>query len=108
MKRDDKNTAIFIANEEYVPWDPAEPERNLLRAILMSALNDIQKQGTLHEDAKNFFLNDDEDYVFSFRAICDHLEIDPKHILVLAGLAESMREHGQYDSLSRSFPLKFV
>lgn len=108
MKKEDKNTAIFVANEEYVPWDPVEPERNLLRAILMSALNDIQKGGSLEEDARSFFLSEEDDYVFSFRAICDFLNLDPSQVLILTGLLESSSGSNLAFREKKSYPVKFV
>ena len=108
MKKEDKNTAIYVANEEYTPWDPVEPERNLLRAILMSALNDIQKGGSLEEDAKSFFLSEEDDYVFSFKAICDFLNLDPHQVLILTGLVESEFSSHLASREKKSYPVKFV
>ncbi|MCB0330354.1 MAG: hypothetical protein KDD70_11840 [Bdellovibrionales bacterium] len=108
MRKDEKNTAIYVANEEYVPWDPVEPERNLLRAILMSALNDIQKGGVLEDDAMSFFLSEEEDYVFSFKAICDFLELDPQQVLILTGLFERDGSPSLSYRDRKSYPVKFV
>jgi len=53
------------------------PENELMRAIILRAIEDFQQGGQHMEDAKVFFEDEDEDYVFSFRAICHTLHIDP-------------------------------
>lgn len=86
MPKDHKNTAIYVANEDNPPYDPARPEKSLLKAILISALNDIKKNGDVKRQAEEFFLNQDEEYVFSFRSICSYLSVDPGKVLMLTGL----------------------
>lgn len=86
MKREDKDVALYIAYEDASEPDQALPEKNLLRAILLSAMNDLSKPGKDAQKAAEYFLNPDESYLFSFRSICDQLGIDPKEILKLAGL----------------------
>ncbi len=88
MPRDLKDTAIFVANEESEPYDPAWPEKSLLRAILVTAMNDVKKSGDVKKQATEFFLSPEEDYIFSFRAICDYLNVDAERILVITGLSE--------------------
>jgi hypothetical protein len=86
MSRENKDTAIFTAYDDHVPFDPLEPERNLLRAVLMSALNDVNAEGSRGEEAKLFFLDSDEHYIFSFQSICQFLSLDPGTILKVTGL----------------------
>lgn len=86
MQQDDKNTAIYLGFEEYVPHDPALPERNLLRAILLTAMSDLKRPGEAQREAADFFMSTDESYVFSFVSICNHLDIDPKRVLMVTGL----------------------
>ncbi|MCB0320729.1 MAG: hypothetical protein KDD60_07355 [Bdellovibrionales bacterium] len=101
MRNDDKNSAIYTAHEEHQAFDPTEPERNLQRAILLSALSDIQKGGSAAEEAKLFFLNEDDDYIFSFRTICYFLELDPTQVLRISGL-ERLAPLGKKSDLSSS------
>ncbi|MCI5064455.1 hypothetical protein MRY87_01885 [bacterium] len=108
MKKDEKNTAIYVAHEEHVPWDPTEPERNLLRAILMSALNDIQKGGRLEEEAKTFFLSEEDDYIFSFQAICSFLQLDAEQVLILTGLREVDGSESLAYRERKPYPVKFA
>jgi hypothetical protein len=86
MTKDEKNTAIYVAFEEELPYDPSTPEKNLLRAVLLSAMSDLGKPGEAGRKALSYFLNRDENYVFSFTSICDYLLIDPKRILTVTGL----------------------
>lgn len=87
MSGDLKEFAIFTANEDYEPYDPAWPEKSLLRAILVTAMNDVKKSGDVKRQATEFFLSPEEDYIFSFRAICDYLNVDADRILVITGLS---------------------
>ena len=84
--KDKKNTAIYIAYEDTIPFDPAQPERNLMRAILQSAMSDLRGSGEIHRQAKEFFLGKENEYLFSFQTICSMLEIDPVLILRKVGL----------------------
>lgn len=91
MARDKKNTAIYIAYEDYEPADLSVPEKNLLKAILLTAMSDLKKQGAAGRKAMEYFLNPDEEYLFSFRSVCGFLEIDAEKILSMVGLRRSNR-----------------
>ena len=82
--RDD--TAIFTAYDDHKELDMAEPERNLMRAILKSAMDDMTKRGEALRDAMLFFNNPDDSYLFSFKSICSHLDLCPLTIRFLVGL----------------------
>ena len=86
MRENEKNTAIYVAYEEAVPFDPAAPEKNLLRAVLLSAMLDLKKQGDPRRKALEYFLSPDEDYVFSFASVCSFLNVDQDKILSVTGL----------------------
>lgn len=86
MPRDQKNTAIYIAYEDCEPLDLALPEKNLLKAILLTAMADMRKSGLVSRRAMEYFLSPDDDYLFSFRSVCGFLEIDPSKILRVLGL----------------------
>ena len=92
MARDDKHVAVHTAFEDVIPWDPSTPEKNLLRALLTTALADVRKNGNVRKMALEFFLNSDDDYVFSFRSVCEYLELDPEMVLIAAGLNRSNNE----------------
>ncbi|NMC63618.1 MAG: hypothetical protein GYA55_10695 [SAR324 cluster bacterium] len=84
----DKDPGIFTVYDESDAFDCAKPEKNLLLAVLLSAMNDLKKTGELNRKATDFFLSNEDDYLFSFQAICDYLSIDPKKVLYIIGLAE--------------------
>ena len=86
MTKDKKNTAIYIAYDDFEPLDISLPEKNLLKAILLTAMSDLKKQGAVGRKAMEYFLNPDEEYLFSFRSVCSFLEIDPNRILRVIGL----------------------
>ncbi|RMG43617.1 MAG: hypothetical protein D6719_03515 [Candidatus Dadabacteria bacterium] len=86
MPRDKKDTAIFTAYEEEGPFDSSVPEKNLLKAILLSAIADLKKTGETRKKATEFFLSEEDDYIFSFKSICSYLNVDPEIILMVAGL----------------------
>ena len=89
MTKGEKKTEIYEAFEEYAPMDSAMSERNLMRAMILGALADLDKQGDVGRKAREFFLNKDQDYLFSFQSICNFLEVDPRSILIVTGLCRS-------------------
>ncbi|MEZ4754713.1 MAG: hypothetical protein R3A13_10475 [Bdellovibrionota bacterium] len=87
MTNNDKDTAIYEAYDGEEPFDFVIPEKNLLRAILTTAMNDLKKSGEVKAKATEYFLDTDEDYIFSFRSVCDFLSVDPNRILIATGLS---------------------
>jgi len=65
-----------------------DPIQELMRAMILRAIEDLNSPGELRDDAiKYFFADDDnsdedetglEDHVLSFKFICRHLGMDPK------------------------------
>jgi len=86
MKKDDKDTAIYVAHEDNEPFDPARPEKSLLCAVLLAAINDLKRQGEPRRKAEEYLLSSEDSYVFSFRGICSYLGVDPEQILISIGL----------------------
>lgn len=86
MSSSDKETHVYVAHEEYVPFDPSNPEKNLLRAVLLSALSDLRKPGEASRRAREYLLSPDDDYLFAFQSICSYLQVDANKILGAAGL----------------------
>lgn len=91
MGREGKNTAIYVGFEDYEQAEMATPERNLLRAILLNAVADINRPGEFSRRARDYFMSKEDDYVFSFQSVCGFLNINPHHILILVGLEKSDR-----------------
>lgn len=103
MEIEDKKSVVISAYDEDDAFDEAAPEKGLLVAILLSAINDLKRQGRIGRQAEEFFLNESDEYIFSFKSICDYLSVDPKKILVVTGLEGnekkeikplSLRTHG--------------
>lgn len=88
MVKDDKNTAIHVAYDDFLPFDPATPEKNLLRAVLLTAMSDVKKKGEAGRRAMEYLLSQEEDYLFSFVSVCNFLDVDPQKILVVTGLKQ--------------------
>jgi hypothetical protein len=88
MAREKRNTAIYTAFDDHEVNNLPIPEKGLLRAILLNAIADMNRHDETTRKAREYFLSKEEDYVFSFQAICSYLQINPRHILVLVGLAE--------------------
>lgn len=62
----------------------------LMRAIILRAIEDFHSNGAFKEEALKYFYgitdsnddsedsDDNEEYIFSFKAICDHFDLDPE------------------------------
>lgn len=62
----------------------------LMRAIILRAIEDFHSNGAFKEEALKYFYgindsnddenddNDNDEYIFSFEAICKHFELDPE------------------------------
>lgn len=94
MAREKRNTAIYTAFDDHEANNLPLPEKGLLRAILLNAIADMNRHDETTRKAREYFLSKEEDYVFSFQAICSYLQINPRHILVLVGLAEGKTANG--------------
>ena len=91
MMREGKNTAIYVGFDDFEQPELATPERNLLRAILLNAIADVNRPGEFSRRAKDYLLSKEDDYIFSFQSVCAFLNVNPHHILVITGLEHSDR-----------------
>ena len=65
-----------------------QPERSLMSAVLLDAVECFQKYLLLHDEysnrlfreAENWILDNDREWLFSFINICDALTIDPHYL----------------------------
>ncbi len=80
------DTAIYTAYDDHRDYDVAESERNLMRAVLKTAMDDITKRGEAYREARVFFSSEDDYYLFSFLSICRHLELCPRTIRAFVGV----------------------
>ena len=92
MARNDKDIALFAAYEDIIPWDAATPEKNLLRAMLITAMADFKKKGKVRRLAHEYFSNTNDSYPFSFRSVCRTLDVSPEDILRRIGMLEAQKE----------------
>ena len=91
MKRFERNTALFTAYDDHEQdLDPAAA--SLLRAVLNTAILDLEKDGIPGRLAREYFLSDEQDYLFSFQSICSYLNIDAAQVLVSIGLDKPGQE----------------
>ena len=79
-------TAIYTAYDDFKQIDHALPERNLMRAMLTLAMDDIRAGGDRARDASRYILEERDDYLYSFISICNHLELCPRTIRRVLGL----------------------
>ena len=80
------DTAIYTAFDDYQPRDTAQSERNLIRAVLLLAMDDIKKTGEVQRDARRFFASNNIVYPYSFLNICFSLNLCPRTIRTIIGL----------------------
>lgn len=73
-------TAIYTAFDGYSHFDEAEAERNLMRAIIQTIMDDMRKEGEPRRNAMRYIRDNEEDYLFSFISICRHLNLCPRTI----------------------------
>ncbi len=55
-----------------------DPINELMRAIILRAIEDYNSSAELRQEAVVYMYDEDEEYIFSFRAICRHLGMDPE------------------------------
>jgi hypothetical protein len=87
-KESKRNTAIYTAFDDCDANEIPIPEKGLLRAILLNAIADMNREDEYARKARSYFLSKEDDYIFSFQAVCSYLSINPHHILVLVGLEQ--------------------
>jgi len=80
-----EETRVFTAYEDFMKSDSACAEKELMWAILQTALEDAKKTGESYRQAKQYFLSEDRKYLYSFLSICEHLELCPYSIRATLG-----------------------
>lgn len=63
--------AAYLGGNGYTPIS------ELMRAIILRTVEDYNSFGELREEAVEYMASEEEEYIFSFRAICRHLGLDP-------------------------------
>lgn len=62
----------------YSPGKGYDPINELMRAIILRAIEDYNSKPELREAALEYMYDEEEEYIFSFTAICRHLGFDPQ------------------------------
>jgi hypothetical protein len=52
----------------------------------------MARPGEFSRRARDYFTSAEDDYVFAFRSVCQYLNVNPHHILILVGLEENPRK----------------
>lgn len=86
---------VFTAFDDHQMRDTAISERNLMRAIVRSAMEDLTKRGEIYRQARQFFLSNEDYYLFSFLSICYHLGLCPKTIRIKLGLVSDRQSSSE-------------
>ena len=108
MASDKKNTAIFTAFDDFEQPELATPEKNLLRAVLLNAIADMNREGEFSRKARDYFISGEDDYVFSFQSVCSFLNVNPHHILILVGIEHSDRFPPKLPEISREGAIDII
>jgi hypothetical protein len=61
----------FLGGKGYTPLS------ELMRAIILRAIEDYNSSGMLRQEAIEYMEDEDEEYIFSFVSICKHFGLDP-------------------------------
>ena len=82
--------ADILASQQYYDHETSgrQPERSLMFAVLLDAVECFQKYALLHDEyatrlfreTENWILDNDREWLFSFINICDALTIDPQYL----------------------------
>jgi len=82
--------ADILASQQYYEQETSgrQPERSLMSAVLLDAVECFQKYPFLHDkysnrlcrEAENWIPDNDQEWLFSFINICDALAIDPHYL----------------------------
>ncbi len=62
----------------YMGGNGYDPVNELMRAIILRTIEDLNSTGELYQEALDYLMNDEEEYIFSFKAICKHIGFDPE------------------------------
>lgn len=85
-----EDVAIYTAFEDFTATDIAEAEKNLMRAILKSAMEDVRKAGDAGREARRYLTSNDDSYLYSFISVCRHLDLCHTTIRTVVGLVDGV------------------
>jgi hypothetical protein len=79
-------TAIYTAFDDYEQRDSACAEKELMWAVLQTAIEDMKGSGDTLRQARKYFLSSDDQHLYSFLNICTQLELCPYTIRTTLGV----------------------
>ena len=82
----DEALEIIIMSGEKLPqmdlsfmWGNGyDPVHELMRAIILRTVEDFNSKAEFRQEAIDYLHDDEEEYIFSFRAICKHFGFCPE------------------------------
>ncbi|MCB0333062.1 MAG: hypothetical protein KDD55_06150 [Bdellovibrionales bacterium] len=80
----DDSLEIIVSGEKLPQMDLSfhggngyDPMHELMRAMVLRAIDDYNSSGEIHDEAVDYLNSTEEEYIFSFIAICKHFGLDP-------------------------------
>lgn len=61
------------------------PLSELMRALILRAVDDLATVGEYRDEALEWLYSEEEEYIFSFKAVCAHMGLDPgktRHMII--------------------------
>lgn len=81
---DDTTEIIVSSNDKLPTMDMSfmggkgyDALSELMRAMILRAVEDYNSSSEFRQEAIEYMEDEEEEYVFSFRSICKHFDIDP-------------------------------
>lgn len=69
-----------VMDMSYDPGKGYDALSELMRAIILTAIRDLNSTEELREDALEFLFSEEEDHIFSFRSICSCFGVDADRV----------------------------
>jgi len=73
----------YLCDEDFI-----RPEKDLMLAVLLNAVNDLVQEGGKRRYALEFFLSENDDWPFCFKSICSELGINKSKFVKYLGITE--------------------
>ncbi|RIL07330.1 MAG: hypothetical protein DCC75_10095 [Proteobacteria bacterium] len=72
-----KSESLPRMDDAYLLGNGYDPVNELMRAIILRTIEDYHSKPEFRQEAIDYMFDEEEEYIFSFRAICRHLGMDP-------------------------------
>ena len=71
------NSDLPTMDLSYVAGKGYTAVSELMRAMILRTIEDLNSEGELRDEALEYINNEDEEYVLSFNSICRYFNFDP-------------------------------